>query len=84
MKPRRACRPVHTERYTAIGLKGAVHLLHFDEKQDPDPVPHQCEKSDPDPHQSEKRDPDPHPYQLIAEKKREEKGQRHNFHTEMV
>jgi hypothetical protein len=31
---------------------------HFD--QDPDPDPHQNEKSDPDPHQSKKSEPNPH------------------------
>jgi hypothetical protein len=38
-------------------LVAALH--HFDEEQDPDPDPHQSNKSDPNPHQSEKKDPDP-------------------------
>jgi hypothetical protein len=38
-----------------------VEGLHYlGEVQDPDPHPHQSEKSDPDPHQSEQYDPDPH------------------------
>ncbi len=35
-------------------------LDHFDEEEDPDPDPHQKEKSDPDPYESQKSDPDPY------------------------
>jgi hypothetical protein len=35
-------------------------LHHFHEEQEPDPDPHQSDKSEPDPHQSEKIDSDPH------------------------
>ncbi len=36
------------------------HLHHCDEEQDPDPEPHQSDRSDPDPHHSKRSDPDPH------------------------
>ncbi len=32
-------------------------LRHFDEEQDPNPNPHQTERSDPDPHQIERSGP---------------------------
>ncbi len=44
IEPWRVCRPVNAD----------LHHFVFDEEQDPDPEPHQSEKSDPDLRQSKK------------------------------